>query len=133
YQFAPPAESASVLRYTAKPTGVVSVALARSSLTAAAPLGHGPVPVAPEITLLEQIRLKPWGDGSRDAWTADSHFQVLYDASLSHFSISTRPVVGGVWASDVGVEASAVPFESLEHAASTQTKLMPSNPASLIE
>src|SRR5881394_3480872 len=75
----------------------------------------------------EQIRLKPCGEGSRAACTAGSQAHVLYDASASHASMSTRPLVGGVCAFDV-IELS----ESLEHAPSIPKKPVQSSPASLI-
>src|SRR5437868_6182020 len=71
------------------------------------------------ITSLEQIRLKPCGDGERAAWTDGSQVQVLYEASLIHFSMSARPLVGGVCASDT-----PGPFESLE----PQAANVPSKP-----
>ncbi|TMQ03194.1 MAG: hypothetical protein E6J91_47855 [Deltaproteobacteria bacterium] len=97
-------------------------------MTAAAPLGHAAVPVAAvAIASLEQIRLKPCGDGLRAAWTIGSHAQVLYAASPSHFSMSAWPLVGGVCASDM-----LEPIESLDPHAVTASKLLRSSVASLI-
>src|SRR5262245_17705642 len=90
YQFAPPALSGSSLRYTATPIGVGSVMLAYSSLTAAAPWGHAPVPPAlAAILSFDQMRLKPCGDGFRDGWIAGSAAHDLNTPDASQSSIAS--------------------------------------------